>query len=66
MSILPTGECQKDKIEWCKVSIGQGEDFGDHPCGVCRKRGREFVITQSYAWSVLGGFTKDIMAFQER
>ena len=39
----------KTKIMWCKVSMGQGEDFGDHPCGVCRKRGREFVITQSYA-----------------
>ena len=27
--------------------------------------GKELVTTQSYAWSVLGGFTKDVMAFQE-
>ena len=27
--------------------------------------GRELVTTQSYAWSVLGGFTKDVVAFQE-
>ena len=26
--------------------MGQGEDFGDHPCGVCINRGREFVTTQ--------------------
>ena len=63
MSIIPTGECQKDKIEWYKVSIGQGEDFGDHPCGVCRKRGMEFVITQSYAWSVLGYIQIGCVAF---
>ena len=55
----------KTKIMGCKVNMGQGEDFGDHPCGVCRKRGREFVTTQSYAWNVLGGFTKDIVVFQE-
>ena len=27
--------------------------------------GRELVTTQSYAWSVVGGFTKDVVAFQE-
>ena len=54
----------KTKIMWCKVSMGPGEDFGDHPCAVCRKRGRELVTTQSYAWSVLGRFTKDIVTFQ--
>ena len=27
--------------------------------------GRELVTTQSDAWSVLGGFTKDVVAFQE-
>ena len=25
------------KIMWCKVSKGQAEDSGEHPCGVCRK-----------------------------
>ena len=27
--------------------------------------GRELATTQSYAWRVLGGFTKDIVASQE-
>ena len=27
----------KTKIMWCKVSKGQAEDSGEHPCGVCRK-----------------------------
>ena len=27
--------------------------------------GRELDATQSYAWSVLDGFTKDVVAFQE-
>ena len=27
----------KTKIMWCKVSMGQGEDSREHPCGVCRK-----------------------------
>ena len=26
---------------------------------------KELVTTQSYTWSVLGGFTKDNVAFQE-
>ena len=26
---------------------------------------RKLVTTQSYAWSALGGFTKDVVAFQE-
>ena len=30
-------ECWKDKNMWCKVSMGQAEDSGEHPCGVCRK-----------------------------
>ena len=51
----------KTKIMWCKVNMGQGEDFGDHPCGVCRKRGREFVTTQS----CVGGFKKDIVVFRK-
>ena len=27
--------------------------------------GRELVTTQSNAWNVLGGFTKDVVVFQE-
>ena len=27
--------------------------------------GRELAITQSFVWSVVGGFTKDVVAFQE-
>ena len=27
----------KTKIMWCKLSMGQAEDSGEHPCGVCRK-----------------------------
>ena len=26
---------------------------------------RELATTQSFAWSVVGGFTKDVVAFQE-
>ena len=59
----------KTKIMWCKVSKGQAEDSGEHPCGVCRKgvgdNSIELVTTQSYAWSVFGGFTKDVVEFQE-
>ena len=27
----------KTKIMWCRLSMGQAEDSGEHPCGVCRK-----------------------------
>ena len=27
--------------------------------------GREWATTQSFAWSVIGEFTKDVVAFQE-
>ena len=27
----------KTKIMLSKVSMGQAEDSGEHPCGVCRK-----------------------------
>ena len=27
--------------------------------------GRELATTQSFVWSVLGGFTRDVVAFQE-
>ena len=27
----------KTKVRWCRLSIGQAEDSGEHPCGVCRK-----------------------------
>ena len=27
--------------------------------------GRELVTTQSFVWSVIGGFTRDVVAFQE-
>ena len=46
----------KTKIMWCRPSMGQTEDSGEHPCGVCRKR---------VVWSVPGGFTTDVVAFQE-
>ena len=48
---------------WCKVSMGQTEDSGEHPCAVCRKG--VGVRTQSYARSVLGGFTRDVVVLQE-
>ena len=33
----PRVNAGKTKIMWCKVSMGQTEDSGEHPCGVCRK-----------------------------
>ena len=27
----------KTKVMWCRLSMGQAEDSGEHPCGVCRK-----------------------------
>ena len=27
----------KTKIMWCRLGMGQAEDSGKHPCGVCRK-----------------------------
>ena len=49
----------KTKVMWCKVSKGQAEDSGKHPCRVCRKG------VGDNAWSILGGFAKDVVAFQE-
>ena len=52
----------KTKIMWCRLSMGQADDSGEHPCGVCWKGvGDNSVV----AWSVVGGFTKDVVAFQE-
>ena len=28
---------KKTKIMWCRLSMGQAKDSGEHPCGVCRK-----------------------------
>ena len=52
----------KTKIMWCRLSMGQAEDSGEHPCGVCRK---ELATTHSFEWSVVGGFTKDVVAFRK-
>jgi hypothetical protein len=27
----------KTKVMWCRLCMGQTEDSGEHPCGVCRK-----------------------------
>ena len=27
----------KSKVMWCRLTKGQAEDSGEHPCGVCRK-----------------------------
>ena len=27
----------KTKVMWCRLSMDQAEDSGEHPCGVCRK-----------------------------
>ena len=52
----------KTKVMWCRRSMGQADDSGEHPCGVA---GEGLATTQSFAWSVVGGFTKDVVAFQE-
>ena len=31
------GNAGKTKIMWCRPNMGQAEDSGEHPCGVCRK-----------------------------
>ena len=46
----------KTKVMQCRVNRVQSEDSGKHPCVFA---GRELVTTQSDAWSVLGGFTRD-------
>ena len=28
----------KTKIMWCRLTMGQAEDSGEHPCGVCKKK----------------------------
>ena len=43
----------KTKVMQCRVSRLQSEDSGEHPCVVCRN-----------AWNALGGFIKDVMAYQ--
>ena len=61
----PRVNAGKTKIMWCKVSMGQAEDSGEHPCGVCRKGVNDNSnnsILCRHAWSVLGGFTKNVVA----
>ena len=52
----------KTKVMQCRVSRFQSEDSGEHPCGVCRKGVVDNVILFV---GCLGGFTKDVVAFQE-
>ena len=52
----------KTKVMWCILSMGQAEDSEKiHVVFV----GREFDATQSFVWSVIVGFTRDVLAFQE-
>ena len=53
----------KTKVMRCWLSRFQSEDSGKHPCGVCRKGVGD--NSDPNAWNVLGGFTKDVVAFQE-
>jgi len=49
----------KTKVMWCRVCMDQTEDSGEHPCG------RELDATQSYVWSVIDGFTRGVVVFQD-
>ena len=40
----------KTRIMWCKVSMAEAEDSGEHPYGGCRKGVGD---NSSYAWIVL-------------
>ena len=42
------------KIMWCKVSMAQAEDSGEHPCGVCRKGvgDNSILCVESLRWPV--------------
>ena len=31
------GNTGKTQVMWCRLSMDQAEDSGEHPCGVCRK-----------------------------
>ena len=71
----------KTKFMWCRVCTDQTEDSGEHPCGVwCSFTpilhqlhqfytnfgvGRELDATQSFVWSVIDGFTRGVVVFQE-
>ena len=52
----------KTKVMQCRVSRFQSEDSGEHPCGVCKKGVGDNSIL---CVECLGGFTKDVVAFQE-
>ena len=40
----------KTKIIWSKVSKGQAEDSGEHPCGVCRKGRNSILCVEGLSW----------------
>ena len=44
---------EKTKVVWCRLTI------------YVVFAGRELAKTQSFVWSVIGGFTRDVVAFQE-
>ena len=50
------------KVMWCRLSKGQAEDSGEIHVVFA---GRELVTTQTFVWSVIDGFTRDVVAFQE-
>ena len=42
----------KTKIVWCRLSMGQAEDSGEHPCGVCKKGvgGNSIFCVECHRW----------------
>ena len=56
----------KTKVMQCRVSRVQSEDSGKHPCGVCRKGvGDNSIRCVEWSGVELGGFTRDVVVFQE-
>ena len=52
----------KTKIIWCRMSMGQAKDSGEHPCGVCRKGvgDNSIFCVECHRW-----VHKSVVAFEE-
>ena len=51
----------KTKVMNCKVCVGQVENSGKYPCGVCREGvGRNSICCTSFARN---GFTRDLVGW---
>ena len=54
----------KTKVMKCQVRIGQAEDSGKYPCGVCKQGVGDNSIISSYYMLATNGFIKGVVVCQ--